>query len=91
MITANEASKSASKAPTEKDVLLNDIYKKIKRISTATTPDISLSYLIPRGKLSVIGNQIKPALEANGYTVVVQKYKKVAPIMESVGVLLIGW
>ena len=91
IITADEASQAAGKGSTLTDLILNDIYSKIRKASSAKEPEISLSYMIPRGRMAMMEKKIQPALEANGYTISIIKYKKIAPIMDNVGVLLVGW
>lgn len=88
-ITADEASMTASEAPSDVDHMLGKIYQKINR--ECKKRELKTSFMIPRGQLDIANGRVKEALEANGYTVVVQKYEKVAPIMDHIGVMLIGW
>ncbi len=88
-ISADEASQLASQAPVASDIILNRIYRKIKKASRSM--ELSTSELIPRGELMIYKSTIKNSLEEQGYTVVVKEFRKVAPCMDHVAMLLVGW
>lgn len=88
-ITAEEASAKASDAPSESDIALKAIFMKIRK--AASKQELKTSVLIPRDQLSLYGGYVKNTLEENGYTVVIEEFKKVAPIMKSVGICIVGW
>lgn len=91
IITADKASQIVSKCSSHKDLILNDIYSKIRKAATEKNPKLSLSYMIARGDMGMMKKEIKPILKANGYSISIIKYKKIIPIMDNVGRLRVEW
>lgn len=92
-IHADTAREMSSGTSNSIDNHLNTIYRQIKKCINNNSNDktLSISYLIPNGEFSLFDNQITTILKEQGYDVVAQKYTKTVPVMQSEGVLLIGW
>lgn len=88
-ITADQASARASGTKSDSAIALNSIYNKIRKASGAH--ELEISMLIPRDELDLYKGSIKTILEEEGYTVSIEQFKKIAPIMKSVGRIVIGW